>query len=743
MRSEGVLKPMALYYLGSTEIYKELQSCCDSEVSLLTPDTLPTNISDHGVLFLDGEQDFPILDAALQAVESNSAIKVVVLCAGEPALNFDHILYLPLKKDIVNTLVNELESSTFNINVNDAPDIKTGQALERVNEIINAVFGDDSTSNDFEDDYQSFHKAEESNMSENDKDEQQGLEFNIPDGDATGHSVELSSVVENDNDLEMDVSDGGLSLSEDNSENESFTVEADSSNDLNFEMSEGSSPGIALGGADDDFQYNADTPEDSSDIDFNRKKEAAPSPVEAVIEAQATEEAEEINDIEEDIFSEQSELDDSMAMDADGLDSLDASMSDDLSDDLDGDFSSELGDDLNEIVDDLDELSASDDLEGDSVDFNNDLGEIEEIEFGASEQVNAEESISDEFSDVDLLFAGQDEDEEDLAKTKVVSTGSHQIDEDELDKTLNTMLFADSGENDSSLADMVSDLGKDLDGVEELDFSSVEEINEPTKSITSTDAVLESEIEQERDEDTILEFSEIKTEIAPPPVANSQTHTAFVTPQVAREELVSVSQYAEDELLRLQGTIRQLREEREEFLKEIDTLKSELKLKDQDKTTIDAELDELKIELSILKKRHLSEMEELRYQWRLSEEKKDMYEQRAKNAQKEIDRLSSKIHIDINKVKQREKELESQLELVTMDSESKVKSRDMKILELKRKIDALEFNMENVAIREQKLKDDKVKIEERLDKIMKTLRGSIKLLEDDVEYTGEEKEHKE
>ncbi|EQC45025.1 hypothetical protein M899_0477 [Bacteriovorax sp. BSW11_IV] len=735
---------MALYYLGSTEIYKELQSCCDSEVSLLTPDTLPTNISEHGVLFLDGEQDFPILDAALQAVEGKSAIKVVVLCAGEPALNFDHTLYLPLKKDIVNTLVNELESSTFNINVNDAPDIKTGQALERVNEIINAVFGDESTSNDFEDDYQSFHKAEESNMSENDKDEQQGLEFNIPDGDATGHSVELSSVVENDNDLEMDVSDGGLTLSEDNSENESFTVEADSSNDLNFEMSEGSSPGIALGGADDNFQYNADMPQDNSDIDFNRKKEATPSPVEEEIEAQASEELEEMKEIEEDFLSEESELDDAMAMDADGLDGLDASMDDDLSNDLDGGFSDDLGDDLS---DDLDELSASDDLIDGSDDFNDDLGdnlgEIEEIEFGASEQINAEESISDEFSDVDLLFAGQDEDEEDLAKTKVVSTGSHQIDEDELDKTLNTMLFADNGDNDSSLADMVSDLGKDLDGVEELDFSSVEEINEPTKSITSTDAVLESEIEQERDEDTILEFSEIKTEIAAPPVANSQTQTAFATPQVAREEIVSVSQYAEDELLRLQGTIRQLREEREEFLKEIDSLKSELKLKDQDKTTTDAELDELKIELSILKKRHLSEMEELRYQWRLSEEKKDMYEQRAKNAQKEIDRLASKIHIDINKVKQREKELESQLELVTMDSESKVKSRDMKILELKRKIDALEFNMENVAIREQKLKDDKVKIEERLDKIMKTLRGSIKLLEDDVEYTGEEKEHKE
>jgi len=56
----------------------------------------------------------------------------------------------------------------------------------------------------------------------------------------------------------------------------------------------------------------------------------------------------------------------------------------------------------------------------------------------------------------------------------------------------------------------------------------------------------------------------------------------------------------------------------------------------------------------------------------------------------------------------------------------------MKILELKRKIDQLEFNMENVVIREQKSREDKIKLEERLQRMMKTLRGSIQLLEDDM-----------
>jgi len=114
-------------------------------------------------------------------------------------------------------------------------------------------------------------------------------------------------------------------------------------------------------------------------------------------------------------------------------------------------------------------------------------------------------------------------------------------------------------------------------------------------------------------------------------------------------------------------------------------------------------------------------------------EKKEVYEMKYKTLYKEFDRLNQKVRIDFNQVKQREKELESKLELVVMDSDSQVQTRDMKILELKRKIDSLEFNMENSSIRELKHREDKSKLEERLAKIMKTLRGSIQLIEDDLE----------
>ncbi len=122
----------------------------------------------------------------------------------------------------------------------------------------------------------------------------------------------------------------------------------------------------------------------------------------------------------------------------------------------------------------------------------------------------------------------------------------------------------------------------------------------------------------------------------------------------------------------------------------------------------------------------------------MAEEKRVYSDEKMRNLEKIKEKLEQKARIDISQVRQREKELESKLELMAMDVDSQVHSRDQKILELRRKIDALEFNMENASIREQKSNDDKRKLEDKLNKIMKTLRNSIKNLEDDIEESTAE-----
>lgn len=196
-----------------------------------------------------------------------------------------------------------------------------------------------------------------------------------------------------------------------------------------------------------------------------------------------------------------------------------------------------------------------------------------------------------------------------------------------------------------------------------------------------------------------------------------------------------------EDSMRFQATIRALREEREEMLLQIKNLKTDSKELEQDNLTLKANLDEAKIEITILRKRHMVEIEDLKYRLSLSEEKKAMAVELAKQADTRREKLEQKVRIDFNQVKQREKELESKLELLSMDVDSQVQSRDQKILELRRKIDALEFNMENASIKEQKSLDDKRKLEDRLNKIMKTLRHSIKNLEDDIDQVEEDSDH--
>ena len=257
---------------------------------------------------------------------------------------------------------------------------------------------------------------------------------------------------------------------------------------------------------------------------------------------------------------------------------------------------------------------------------------------------------------------------------------------------------------------------------------------------------------QEHDEDAATRIADFSFTEAPVPAPKVEAVVERVTPKVYEAEVstptpmptsagMGGANLNTEDGMRFQATIRALREEREEMLLQIKNLKSDSKELEQDNLTLKANLDEAKIEITILRKRQMVELEDLKYRLALSEEKKAMSVELAKQADARREKLEQKVRIDFNQVKQREKELESKLELLSMDVDSQVQSRDQKILELRRKIDALEFNMENASIKEQKSLDDKRKLEDRLNKIMKTLRHSIKNLEDDIDQVDEESDH--
>lgn len=265
--------------------------------------------------------------------------------------------------------------------------------------------------------------------------------------------------------------------------------------------------------------------------------------------------------------------------------------------------------------------------------------------------------------------------------------------------------------------------------------SEVEEIVETVKSglETSEEVLLNTQTPMSLDpvKEDGLNFS-IPENSEPEELSDNKEHTS--------SEIFSMPRMNENEALRYQATIAQLREERNDLLETIHKQKQEIAVNHQDGLGTKAELEEAKIEISIMKKRYMSEVEDMKYRLKIANDKKEYTEEKNKFLEKEFSRLEQRVRVDVNQIQQREKELEGQLELVKIDSESQVQTRDKKILDLKRKIDQLEFNMENAAIREQKSRDDKVHLEDRLDKIMRTLRGSIEVLEDDMNWTDEDKE---
>jgi len=210
--------------------------------------------------------------------------------------------------------------------------------------------------------------------------------------------------------------------------------------------------------------------------------------------------------------------------------------------------------------------------------------------------------------------------------------------------------------------------------------------------------------------------------------------SAEVAPAVTIPSEKVLYNFDQNEVARLQSMVRELRLDREDLLKQIHQSQKELKVQTQSNLTLKVEVEDTKIELNVMKKRHSEEIVDLKHHVQVSEHKKQEYAEKVKNYQREFERLGQKVQFEVAHVKKREKELETKLELLIMDSQSQIQGRDTKTLELKRKIDALEFNMENLTIQEAKAREDKIILEDKLNKIMKNLRGSIKVIESDISH---------
>ncbi len=474
---------------------------------------------------------------------------------------------------------------------------------------------------------------------------------------------------------------------------------------------------------------------------------------------------------------------DDIKLDMESDEELGSEMKLDLDVDLDSDLEPDADDDPGTILDVGTDAGTSLDLDvgtdaGTSLDLDvgTDAGTSLDLDVGTDAGTDSGLSLeesADETEDAELdLSTGEEVDSElDLSKDEEVASeldlsadekAGPELDlsEDEevasaLDLSADEKASSELGLSEDEEVASALDLSADEKASSELDLSTEKEaaseldLSEDEEVASALDLSAEEEVASELDlsEDQEVDFEKKPGPEEEAPVSELEfgsSEESTPEPQATPSEHDSFAEKAppsfyEGEALRFQATIGQLRKERDKLLAEIREAQTSIRLTEQDNLGLRSELDESKIEISILKKRHEEEVSELKYKLRFSDDKRMLSEEKSSKLQKEFDRLQQKVRIDFEQVTKREKTLESQLELVQMDSDAQLKTRNQKILELKRKIDQLEFSMENAWIKEQKSKDDKLRLQEGLERLAKTLKTSVESLEED--FGPEIKEH--
>jgi chromosome segregation ATPase len=124
-----------------------------------------------------------------------------------------------------------------------------------------------------------------------------------------------------------------------------------------------------------------------------------------------------------------------------------------------------------------------------------------------------------------------------------------------------------------------------------------------------------------------------------------------------------------------------------------------------------------------------AEIDELRFQNKTKADKARLLESKVTEATEEIERLKERVRTDIRKIRVREKELENKLEIVRKDSEALITARETKIMELKRKIDLLEFNIDLLQDQNAREKENSAQLRERLAKAAQVVRVAGGLLD--------------
>ena len=142
------------------------------------------------------------------------------------------------------------------------------------------------------------------------------------------------------------------------------------------------------------------------------------------------------------------------------------------------------------------------------------------------------------------------------------------------------------------------------------------------------------------------------------------------------------------------------------------------------------------------REKHENEIAILKNDYENQLQKSGLFQEQLQDLNRQKNVWKEKISEDLKRIKLKEKELENRYELLKKDTETLLDSKDQHFLELKKKTDALELELESLEERLRKEHAILNSVESKKRRLIETLKLAISLLEQINLEEGSENERK-
>jgi hypothetical protein len=188
-----------------------------------------------------------------------------------------------------------------------------------------------------------------------------------------------------------------------------------------------------------------------------------------------------------------------------------------------------------------------------------------------------------------------------------------------------------------------------------------------------------------------------------------------------REEQLEIAEGERDELSRENERLQKEAHGLQLKLRELEHLQDELQKK----------LEQMEEDRAEADRKALYAQDEAERAGKLAEERIRALEGQIAEAGEKYENLRGRVRKDIRKIRENERDLEARLELMRKDSETLLSARDVKVLELQRKIDALEFDLDQVQDGRVQAQMEAERYLAKLSRVSRALQIATSMIEDD------------